>query len=112
MPLFAEYYPAFAVHVLELFGGDILLQVDRQHPLDFFLAGLSGMETGLLQILQYPCQECVAVVSMLLSQADKDIEFPRSRHLHLEAVELLGVLLQRKYTYRRMPAFRGVLPIG
>ena len=50
-PLFSEDNPAFAIVILELLGGHILLEVDSQHPFEILLGGTTDGETVILDAL-------------------------------------------------------------
>ena len=81
--------------ILVPLGGHVLLKVDSQHPFEILLGGTADGEAVILDAL-FDAGEVAEHIGLLFAlQPDEDIELPAGCHEHLNAIQVLAVLLQQ-----------------
>ena len=81
--------------ILVPLGGHVLLKVDSQHPFEILLGGTTDGEAVILDAL-FDAGEVAEHIGFLFAlQSNENIKLPAGCHKHLDAIQMLAVLLQQ-----------------
>ena len=94
-PILANNYPTVTVEVLELFCCHVLFNVNTQHLFEILLGGSAGREAVVVDVLLDAGKVGEHIGLLFTTQTDDNIELTAGRHEHLNAIQMLAVLLQQ-----------------
>ena len=94
-PLLANNDPTVTVEVLKPLCRHILLKVNTQHLFKILPGGSTGRESVVVDVLLDAGKIGEHIGLLFSAQPDDNIEFAAGRHEHLNAVQVLAVLLQQ-----------------